>query len=140
MRRIVTCLWIGAFALTLTACKSNDGKSWFGKKSDATAEVDPYAPADSSLYDPVVTSSYPAYDERDYAAMAPVEQTYRGSAEPAMDDFADRYHTVVKNDTLYGIARTYYGDQGKWKDIFEANRGEITDPNRIRVGQRLLIP
>jgi nucleoid-associated protein YgaU len=51
-----------------------------------------------------------------------------------------RYHIVTKHDTLYGIARVYYGDQRRWKEIYAANRNEILDPNMIRVGQRLLIP
>lgn len=51
-----------------------------------------------------------------------------------------RYHTVQKKETLYSISRQYYGDHTKWKDIYAANRAEISDPNRIRVGQRLVIP
>ncbi len=51
-----------------------------------------------------------------------------------------RYHTVAKGDTLYSLARRYYSKQRRWKDIYEANRNQISDPNKIRVGQRLLIP
>jgi nucleoid-associated protein YgaU len=51
-----------------------------------------------------------------------------------------RYHTVQKKETLYSISRQYYGDHTKWKDIYAANRSDIGDPNKIRVGQRLVIP
>lgn len=51
-----------------------------------------------------------------------------------------RFHVVSKRDTLFGIARMYYGDQRRWKDIYAANRNNILDPNMIRVGQRLVIP
>lgn len=51
-----------------------------------------------------------------------------------------QYHTVGKGDTLYALARHYYSDQRRWKEIYEANRGRISDPNRISVGQRLVIP
>lgn len=51
-----------------------------------------------------------------------------------------RYHTVAKGDTLYSLARMYYNDQRRWKDILEANSDQISDPNKIRVGQRLIIP
>ena len=53
---------------------------------------------------------------------------------------AVRYHIVAKNDTLYSLARQYYGDHHRWKDIYGANRTSISDPNLIRVGQRLVIP
>jgi len=50
-------------------------------------------------------------------------------------------HTVARKETLYSIARMYYnGDQSRWKEIYEANRGSISDPNKIRVGQVLTIP
>jgi nucleoid-associated protein YgaU len=49
-------------------------------------------------------------------------------------------HTVAKGDSLYSIARSYYGNQSKWKTIYEANRDRISDPNRIRVGEQLIIP
>lgn len=51
-----------------------------------------------------------------------------------------RFHVVSKHDTLFGIARMYYGDQRRWKEIYAANRNNILDPNMIRVGQRLMIP
>ena len=51
-----------------------------------------------------------------------------------------QYHTVTKGDTLYALARHYYSNQRRWKEIYEANRGRISDPNRIHVGQRLVIP
>ena len=51
-----------------------------------------------------------------------------------------RFHVVSKHDTLFGIARMYYGDQRRWKEIYSANRNNILDPNMIRVGQRLMIP
>jgi len=68
---------------------------------------------------------------------------YGSSAAASGGDYAAggaRYHTVAKGDTLYRLARMYYNDQARWKDIYEQNRSQISDPNRIRVGQRLVIP
>lgn len=42
--------------------------------------------------------------------------------------------------TLSSIARLFYNDGGKWKMIYEANKGTIKDPNVIRAGQKLTIP
>lgn len=49
-------------------------------------------------------------------------------------------HTVQSGDTLSAIAKEYYGDSGKYMRIFEANRDQLKDPDKIRVGQVLVIP
>ncbi|MBN2582862.1 MAG: LysM peptidoglycan-binding domain-containing protein [Planctomycetes bacterium] len=51
-----------------------------------------------------------------------------------------RTYTVQKKDTLYSLARRFYGNQARWKDIYNANRDKIRDPNQLRVGQELVIP
>ena len=48
--------------------------------------------------------------------------------------------TAADGGTLSGIARLFYGNSGKWKVIYEANRDAIKDPNSIRPGQVLTIP
>jgi nucleoid-associated protein YgaU len=52
----------------------------------------------------------------------------------------DRVHNVVSGDTLSAMARKYYGDASKYNRIFEANRDQLSDPDKIQVGQRLKIP
>jgi D-alanyl-D-alanine carboxypeptidase-like protein/LysM domain-containing protein len=47
-------------------------------------------------------------------------------------------HRVQKGDTLGRIAQQYYGDPGRYPLIVAANR--ITDPDRLTVGQELVIP
>ncbi|MEV2267780.1 LysM peptidoglycan-binding domain-containing protein [Nonomuraea africana] len=47
-------------------------------------------------------------------------------------------YTVVKGDSLWGIARMMYGDGNRWREIADANH--ISDPKRLEVGQRLVIP
>jgi nucleoid-associated protein YgaU len=49
-------------------------------------------------------------------------------------------YTVQSGDTLSKIAKQHYGDAGEWRKIFEANRGTISDPDKIQVGQQLTIP
>jgi nucleoid-associated protein YgaU len=51
-----------------------------------------------------------------------------------------QYHVVQKGDTLSKIAEEYYGDKMLYPQIFEANQDILTDPDKIRPGQRLLIP
>lgn len=52
-----------------------------------------------------------------------------------------RTYVVKPGDWLSKIAIDYYGDMNKWPVIYEANKDTIGyDPNRIEVGQRLVIP
>lgn len=50
------------------------------------------------------------------------------------------HHTVAAGETLGTIAKKWYGDAAKYAAIFEANRGTLTDPNKVAVGQNLTIP
>jgi LysM repeat protein len=51
-----------------------------------------------------------------------------------------KIHEVVSGDTLSKIAKSYYGDAGKYMKIFEANKDQLKDPDKIQVGQKLKIP
>jgi nucleoid-associated protein YgaU len=49
-------------------------------------------------------------------------------------------YVVKKGDTLGKIAEELYGDSNRWREIFEANKEQIENPNLIRPGWELLIP
>lgn len=49
-------------------------------------------------------------------------------------------YTVKSGDTLWGIAKKYYGNGAKYTKIYEANKGVIKNPNLIYVGQVFAIP
>jgi len=49
-------------------------------------------------------------------------------------------YTVVAGDNLTRIAVHFYGNANAWKTIFDANRDQLSDPDRIKVGQTLKIP
>ena len=51
-----------------------------------------------------------------------------------------RTYTVQPGDTLSKISRQFYGGAGDYMRIFEANRDRLNDPNKIQVGQELIIP
>ncbi|MBN2223589.1 MAG: LysM peptidoglycan-binding domain-containing protein [Deltaproteobacteria bacterium] len=50
------------------------------------------------------------------------------------------FYTIVKGDTLSGIAKKFYGDGNKYHQIFEANRGIIKNADLIYPGQTIRIP
>ena len=49
-------------------------------------------------------------------------------------------HTVESGDTLSKIAKSYLGDSNRYMEIFTANSETLTNPDAIKVGQRLNIP
>ena len=49
-------------------------------------------------------------------------------------------YTVVSGDSLYRIARNLLGSGNLWSKIFEANKNIIQNPDRIFIGQELVIP
>jgi nucleoid-associated protein YgaU len=49
-------------------------------------------------------------------------------------------YTVQKGDTLSHIAKQFYGKASQWNAIFDANRDQLDDPDRIQPGQVLRIP
>ena len=51
-----------------------------------------------------------------------------------------RFHIVRKGETLSKISYKYYGSAGKWRKIFEANRGTLKDAHTVRSGTKLIIP
>ena len=51
-----------------------------------------------------------------------------------------QFHTVVSGDTLWAVAKTYYGKGSRYMDIFHANEPMLKHPDKIYVGQVLRIP
>jgi len=60
--------------------------------------------------------------------------------QPSATTVAPRIYVVQKGDTLYSIARKIYNDQTKWKAIYQANKDRISDPDVLKVGQKLILP
>ncbi|KIP80455.1 MULTISPECIES: LysM peptidoglycan-binding domain-containing protein [unclassified Stenotrophomonas] len=55
-------------------------------------------------------------------------------------EVVDATYTVEKGDTLSKIAKQHLGDANAWNRIFEANRDQLDDPDRIQPGQVLKLP
>lgn len=49
-------------------------------------------------------------------------------------------HVVDRGDTLWDLAGRYLDNPFRWSEIFQANTGTISDPDRIFPDQRLLLP
>ena len=49
-------------------------------------------------------------------------------------------YTVKAGDTLSKIAKAHLGDANAYMDIFNANKDQLQDPDKIKPGQVLKIP
>lgn len=83
----------------------------------------------------------PVDKEQDDAMIAAVKQSSGSVAPEKSEPVIPTEHTVVSGDNLSAIAKKYYGDENKWRDIYNANKETIGDnPSAIRVGMVLKLP
>ena len=61
-------------------------------------------------------------------------------ALPAEAGSSSRRLYVVRGDNLWNIARAHYGDGWRYTTIFNANKGQIRDPDLIYPGQIFSLP
>jgi nucleoid-associated protein YgaU len=53
---------------------------------------------------------------------------------------AAKTYTVKPGDTLSKIAKEFLGNAGAYMKIFELNKDQLTDPDKIKPGQVLRLP
>src|SRR6516162_6942593 len=76
----------------------------------------------------------PQQPERPQQAQQPEQREQeRGTAKV-------RTYTVKPGDTLSKISKEFYGSANDYMKIFNANRDQLSDPNKVKVGQELKIP
>ena len=85
----------------------------------------------------------PAEPAMDYQP-APQPQPVYIAPEPAADEelapAGGQTYVVRKGDTLYKLARRFYNDEARWRDIWEANRASLGSPDKLSIGMKLVIP
>jgi nucleoid-associated protein YgaU len=85
-----------------------------------------------------ITADFPV----DTSLQQPVQQTAQRPQEPERQEqtASIRLYTVKSGDTLSKISKQFYGSPSDYMKIFDANRDQLADPDKIRVGQELKIP
>jgi nucleoid-associated protein YgaU len=93
--------------------------------------------------------------ETEYAAMKKQVQTLTWANEVLVKELDTAYATgtsgplpegtrgiyvLRQGESLSRVANAFYGDSDRWKDIVEANKDKIPDPNMVRAGTVILIP
>lgn len=106
-----------------------------------------HAPDSSTAFQDKFTSpNVPLVTEENYEQNKP--QTIGPQSEPvesAQHEQTEKiktqkFHIVLKGQTLTSISKDYYGSAGKWQKIYDYNRKIIKDPNTLIPGTKLIIP
>ncbi|MFK8029227.1 MAG: peptidoglycan-binding protein LysM [Gammaproteobacteria bacterium] len=74
-------------------------------------------------------------EEAKAAAKADIAET-----QAAVEAAEVEYYTIESGDSLSKIAKHFYGDPMKYKELFAANKEVIEDPDKIFPGQKIRIP
>lgn len=121
----------------------NAGLNGYSKGTPETPKVEPTKKSNDEIATEVINGKWGNGADRknaltnagyDYAAIQSIVNARLGVTPKS----SAKYHTVVKGDTLWAIAKKYYGDGNRYPEIARANN--IANPNIISVGQKLLIP
>ncbi|MCY4543518.1 MAG: LysM peptidoglycan-binding domain-containing protein, partial [Rhodobacteraceae bacterium] len=72
--------------------------------------------------------------------LAHLQDIGEGGGESSAGTEIANLHTVQKGNTLWGISRRNYGLGRLYVRIFQANKGQIRDPDLIFPGQVFLVP
>jgi len=65
----------------------------------------------------------------------------RGSEKPGLLPEGTRgIYVLRKGESLSRVAKAFYGDSKRWRDLVEANKDKIPDPNMVKAGTVILIP
>ena len=83
--------------------------------------------------------SFPDEEEKEPDFSDVVSGSSSTAGAPA-GEAVTRTYTVVAGDSLSKIAKKIYGDAGRWKEIWEANKDKVKNPDLIHPGQELKIP
>ncbi|MGE3191482.1 MAG: LysM peptidoglycan-binding domain-containing protein [Vicinamibacterales bacterium] len=105
--------------------EEKDGKLVFNGTVATEAEK-------NAIWDAIKT--IPAWKDE---VRADIRVTGAPAAAPAP---APRTYTVQAGDTLSGIAKAHLGNAGAYMKIFELNKDQLSDPDKIKPGQVLRLP
>jgi nucleoid-associated protein YgaU len=78
--------------------------------------------------------------QKDIQADIKVNPAAAQKATATAGQAGQKTYTVKAGDTLSKIAKEQLGDAKAYQDIFNANRDQLSDPDKIKPGQVLKIP
>lgn len=89
--------------------------------------------------DVYISWSFVEYRETTVTAVASLaDSTDTGISQRTSDQEVPKIVTVKKGMTLWGLAKKYYSDGTRWREIAQANG--IKDERKLQIGTELVIP
>ena len=82
----------------------------------------------------------PAEPETPDQPESPEDTETETPAQPEQPAGDSQTYTVQSGDCLWNIAARELGSGLRWSEIYELNRDVLSNPNRIQVGQELVLP
>jgi len=139
----------------LLSFAKNIGKKLFGSEDEAPEKIKEHIEEDNpginnlevEVKDGVATIKGETDDPSALEKVILMAGNVMGIEEVRADDVVAppqtvevEYYEIQKGDSLWKIAKTFYGDGNKYNLIFEANKEVIKDPDLIYPGQMIRIP
>ena len=90
--------------------------------------------------DPYVNWNFSEYRQTTVLPVASLanRQTYTGLNQRVSTQQVPKSVTVTKGTTMWGLAKKFYGDPNRWKEIQAANGG--VNERKLQIGAALVIP
>ena len=82
-------------------------------------------------------------EERSQKLRSTTDKSQSHDAHPektAAKPSGHRTYVVRRGDTLFSISRKFYKSSARWKEIRDANKRKIDDPEKLEPGESLTIP
>ena len=113
------------------SAEERDGKLYFKGTVQTQQEA-------NRIWDAIKT--VPSWPQEVVADVQAVAQASAPAAPAGGAAAATTTYTVKAGDTLSKIAKERLGNAGSYMEIFNLNRDQLSDPDKIRPGQTLKIP
>lgn len=99
------------------------------------------AGAPGDIYYSITLTEYRPVKAKQIVATASTGVKSAATQRPASAKTVPKSYSVKSGDSLWKIAKMYYGDGAQWKKLYEANKSVVgKNPNLIKPGQKLVIP
>ncbi len=82
----------------------------------------------------------PGWEEEDIPDVPPVDHVTTDIEDPGPAEPRRITYTIRERDVLTSISQEFYGTTRRWREIHEANRDVIPDPDRLTPGTTIIIP
>jgi len=69
-----------------------------------------------------------------------IEEVHADEVTAPQQTYEVQYYEIQKGDSLWKVAKEFYGNGNDYTKIFEANKEVIKDPDLIFPGQKIRIP